>query len=133
MRERVEWVIGREPHPRQTPPSAARHGESRRHRSSPVELGGDGRDDLAPHTRNRRLRFKSCGKCFRASRALEWARKNIDPDEEVAVGRLNELVDLGLLMLVVDPSKRFEAGESRALYLRTVDSVLDAEMTNVST
>ena len=91
------------------------------------------RADLAPHTRNRRHRFKSCRKCFRASRALEWARENIDPDEEAAVGRLNELVDLGLLVLVVHPSKRFEAGESRALYLRTVDSVLDAELTNVAT
>ena len=52
---------------------------------------------------------------------------------ETAVGRLNELVDFGLLVLVSDPSKRFGAGESRSLYVRTVDSVLDAELTSVVT
>lgn len=91
-----------------------------------VALARKIRDDLRPHTRDRKWRFKSYRDCFRATHALSWALVNIDPDEAVAVNRLNMLIDHGLLTHVVDPTKKIRVGETRTLYFRIAsDEVLD--------
>mmetsp|Transcript_30540 Transcript_30540/g.56415 ORF Transcript_30540/g.56415 Transcript_30540/m.56415 type:complete len:601 (+) Transcript_30540:96-1898(+) len=87
------------------------------------------RDELRPHTKDRKWRFKSYANCFKGTHAISWALENINSDEEIAVNRLNQLVDYGLLTHVVDPSKRFRAGEMRTLYFRMAhDNILDAEI-----
>jgi hypothetical protein len=91
-----------------------------------VALARKIRDDLRPHTRDRKWRFKSYPDCFRATHALSWARENIHSEEAIAVNRLNLLIDYGLLTHVVDPSKKIRVGETRTLYFRIAsDEVLD--------
>ena len=95
-----------------------------------VALARKIRDDLRPHTRDRKWRFKSYPDCFKATHALSWALVNIDPDEAIAVNRLNLLIDRGLLTHVVDPTKKIRVGETRTLYFRIAsDEVLDGAST----
>lgn len=82
---------------------------------------------LQPHIKDRMYRFKSYKACFKHSQALSWAIKNISKDEMVAVQRLNELIDWGLVCHVVDPAKRFRVKECRRLYFRIVDDALNEE------
>ncbi|KAL3801652.1 hypothetical protein HJC23_013157 [Cyclotella cryptica] len=82
---------------------------------------------LQRHTKDRMYRFKSYKSCFKHSHALSWALQNIDADERVAVGRLNELIDWGLVSHVVDPEKRFRVNECRTLYFRIVQGALNEE------
>jgi hypothetical protein len=91
-----------------------------------VALARKIRDDLRPHTRDRKWRFKSYPDCFRATHALSWALVNIDQHEDIAVNQLNLLIDHGLLTHVVDPTKKIQVGETRTLYFRIAsDEVLD--------
>jgi len=84
--------------------------------------------DLRPLTKDRKWRFKSYTNCFKAAHAVSWALANINTDDCIAVNRLNQLVDYGLLVHVVDPSKKFRVGETRTLYFRTVNAdVFDRE------
>jgi len=88
------------------------------------------RDDLRPHTRDRKWHFKSYSNCFKASHAVSWALDNISCDEQVAVNKLNQLICHGLLYHVVDHSKRFRVGESRTLYFRmSPDDILEVDVT----
>jgi hypothetical protein len=73
---------------------------------------------MKPHIKDRIYRFKSYKSCFKHSHALAWAIENIDTDKRVAVTRLNEMIDLGLVSHVVDPSKKFRVQETRTLYFR---------------
>jgi len=86
-------------------------------------------NDLRPHTKDRKWGFKSYSSCFKATHAVSWALENINTEESVAVNRLNQLVDYGLLAHVVDPSKKFRVGETRRLYFRMAHAdILDKEM-----
>lgn len=85
------------------------------------------RDDLHPKTKDRMWRFKSYSNCFKATHALSWATDNISSNESIAVNRLNQLVDYGLLTHVVDSSKKFRVGETRTLYFRMVHAILDVD------
>ena len=76
------------------------------------------RDALRPHTKDRKWNFKTYKNCFMASHAVSWAMDNFDVDEKMAVDRLNQLVNFGLLMQVVDPSKEFLVGETNTLFFR---------------
>ena len=82
---------------------------------------------LQRHTKDRMYRFKSYKSCFKHSHALTWALENIDADERVAVSRLNELIDWGMVTHVVDPEKRFRVNECRTLYFRIVQGALNEE------
>ncbi|KAL9186316.1 hypothetical protein ACHAXT_005554 [Thalassiosira profunda] len=87
------------------------------------------REELRSHTKDRKWRFKSYADCFTASHAINWALENVSAEEAMAVNRLNKLVEYGLLMHVVDHSKRFRVGETRTLYFRMAsDSILDADV-----
>ncbi|KAL3779183.1 hypothetical protein ACHAW5_009380 [Stephanodiscus triporus] len=94
-----------------------------------VALAREIRDDLRPRTKDRKWRLKSYRDCFKASHAISWALENVDPEEAVAVDRLNRLIDYGLLTHVVDPAKKIRVGETRTLYFRIAsDEVLDGAM-----
>lgn len=91
------------------------------------------RADLRPHTKDRKWRFKSYPNCFLSSHAIEWAQESIDPEESIAIMRLNQLIDYGLLSHVVDPSKKLRVRDTRTLYFRIVhdeDMDLMIETTN---
>ncbi|KAL7522547.1 hypothetical protein ACHAWX_007256 [Stephanocyclus meneghinianus] len=92
-----------------------------------VRLAQNMSKGLQRHTKDRMYRFKSYKSCFKHSHALTWALQNIDPDESVAVSRLNELIDWGLVSHVVDPEKRFRVNECRTLYFRIVQGALNEE------
>ena len=76
------------------------------------------RADLRPATRDRTWRFKSYSDCFKATHAIAWAQENLNSKESIAVMRLNQLIDYGLLSHVVDPSKKIRVRETRTLYFR---------------
>ena len=81
---------------------------------------------LLPHTKERMWHFKNYCDCFKASHAIAWSLENINTDELIAVNRLNQLIDYGLLTHVVDPSKKISLDEKRTLYFRIVsDEMLD--------
>lgn len=85
------------------------------------------RHDLRPHTKDRKWGFKSYSSCFKAAHAVSWALENINTEESIAVNRLNQLVDYGLIVHVVDPSKKFRVGEIRTCYFRLAnDNILDS-------
>ncbi|KAL7489161.1 hypothetical protein ACHAW6_014766 [Cyclotella cf. meneghiniana] len=92
-----------------------------------VRLAQNMSKGLQRHTKDRMYRFKSYKSCFKHSQALTWALENIDPDESLAVSRLNELIDWGLVSHVVDPEKRFRVNECRTLYFRIVQGALNEE------
>ena len=87
------------------------------------------RAQLAPHTKDRAWRLRVYKACFTAAHALAWAREHIGSSEEAAVVGLNSMVGYGLLVHVVDPEKRFRVGETRTLYFRMANCVLNAEET----
>ena len=81
---------------------------------------------LECNTKDRTWRLKNYQDCFKASHAIAWSLENINTDELIAVNRLNQLIDYGLLTHVVDPSKKIRLGEKRTLYFRIVsDELLD--------
>ena len=86
-----------------------------------VDLARSMRTDLRPHTKDRKWRFKSYSDCFKATHAIEWAHDNIGADESMAILRLNQLIDYGLLCHVVDPSKKLRVRETRTLYFRIIN------------
>ncbi|KAL7546221.1 hypothetical protein ACHAWF_009559 [Thalassiosira exigua] len=92
-----------------------------------IELARQMRLDLSAHTKDRKWRLKSYPSCFKASHAITWALENINANEAIAVVRLNQMIDFGLLTHVVDPSKKFRVGETKTLYFRTVDAILDSD------
>ena len=85
------------------------------------------RDDLRPHTKDRKWRFKSYSNCFKGSHAVVWAQENTDAtDGSIAISLLNQLIDYGLLCHVVDPSKKLRVRDTRTLYFRiAIDEELD--------
>ena len=89
-----------------------------------VQLAQDMHQGLQPHIKDRMYRFKSYKSCFKHTHAITWAIENIDSDKRIAVQRLNELIDWGLVSHVVDPTKRFRAKETRTLYFRINQSAL---------
>eukprot|EP00956_Cyclotella_meneghiniana_P016232 scaffold25542_cov60-Cyclotella_meneghiniana.AAC.6 len=82
---------------------------------------------IKSHIKDRTYRFKSYKSCFLHSHAVSWAVENIDKDKRLAVQRLNEMVDFGLVQHVVDPSKRFRLNEKRTLYFRINLNALDEQ------
>lgn len=99
-----------------------------------VNLARRMRDELRPHTRDRKWRFKSYSDCFKAQHALSWALTNIDSNEEASIRRLNVLIERGYLRHVVDPNRRMRIGETRTLYYRMAsDDVLDGAMETTTT
>ena len=86
-----------------------------------VDLARRMRTDLRPHTKDRKWRFKSYSECFKATHAIEWAHDNRGADESIAILRLNQLIDYGLLHHVVDPSKKLRVRETRTLYFRIIN------------
>lgn len=120
--------------------NSSQHVDSRNDPSPPttfqqaVVLARRMRADLRPQTKDRKWRFKSYSDCFKASHAIAWALENIDEREPIAIMRLNQLVDYGLLCHVVDPSKKLRVRETRTLYFRIVnDEDLDRKETTSNT
>ena len=89
--------------------------------SAAIALAQHLRNDLLPHTNDRLWRLKRYTNCFTATHAISWALKNINNDELIAINRLNQLVEYGLLIHVVDPTKKIRMGDNRTLYFRIVD------------
>ncbi|KAK1738326.1 DUF1769 domain-containing protein [Skeletonema marinoi] len=85
------------------------------------------RDGMRTHTKDRKWRFKQYRNCFKASHAIDWSMKN-EVSEIVAVQRLNELISFGFLCHVVDPNKTIRVGETRTLYFRMVDDLIDDDI-----
>ena len=92
-----------------------------------LTLASKMRDGLKSHTKDRKWRLKRYDNCFKATHALSWALENISSDDTIAVNRLNQLVDFGLISHVVDPLRKFRVGETRTLYFRMIHGVLDAD------
>ena len=89
--------------------------------------------DLGPKTKDRKWRLKSYSDCFKGSHVLQWAMAHVSSDECVSVNTLNQLIRYGLLVHVVDPTKKIRVGETRVLYFRIASTeVLDREY-NLST
>lgn len=89
--------------------------------------------DLGPKTKDRKWRLKSYSDCFKGSHVLQWAMAHVSSDECVSVNTLNQLIRYGLLVHVVDPTKKIRVGETRTLYFRIASTeVLDREY-NLST
>lgn len=119
-----------------TPPSPLADDDSQHTQTSPssllnfrqaISLARKMRHDLRPHTKDRKWGFKSYSSCFKAAHAVSWALENINTEESIAVNRLNQLVDYGLIVHVVDPSKKFRVGEIRTCYFRLAnDNILDS-------
>lgn len=64
--------------------------------------------------------------CFKATHAIDYTKENeTGGDEKVAVQQLNELIAYGFLCHVVDPLKTMRFPESRVLYFRIVDEIVD--------
>eukprot|EP00986_Skeletonema_menzelii_P016517 scaffold14862_cov151-Skeletonema_menzelii.AAC.6 len=82
------------------------------------------REGVRVHTKDRKWRFKQYKHCFKASHAIAWAIGN-DMSEKVAVQRLNELISYGFLCHVVDRNKTIRVGETRTLYFRMIDDLID--------
>ena len=82
------------------------------------------REGVRVHTKDRKWRFKQYKHCFKASHAIAWAIAN-DMSEKVAVQRLNELISYGFLCHVVDRNKTIRVGETRTLYFRMIDDLID--------
>jgi hypothetical protein len=89
------------------------------------------RDAMRIHTKDRMWRFKQYRHCFKASHAIEFAMKNYET-ETSAVQRLNELISYGFLCHVADPNKTIRVGETRTLYFRMVDQLIDGVDVNNS-
>jgi hypothetical protein len=93
-----------------------------------VALARQIRFDLGPKTKDRKWRLKSYANCFKASHVLQWAMEHVSSDEYVSVNTLNQLIAYGLLVHVVDPTKKIRVGETRTLYFRIASTeVLDRE------
>ena len=89
--------------------------------------------DLGPKTKDRKWRLKSYSDCFKGSHVLQWAMAHVSSDECVSVNTLNQLIRYGLLVHVVDPTKKIRVGETQTLYFRIASTeVLDREY-NLST
>jgi hypothetical protein len=98
-----------------------------------VALARQIRLDLGPKTKDRKWRLKTYNSCFKASHVLQWAMEHVSSDEYVSVYTLNQLIAYGLLVHVVDPTKKIRVGETRTLYFRIASAeVLDREY-NLST
>ena len=64
--------------------------------------------------------------CFKATHAIDYTKENeTGGDEKVAVEQLNELIAYGFLCHVVDPLKTIRFPETRVLYFRIVDEIVD--------
>ena len=85
------------------------------------------REGMRIHTKDRKWRFnKQYQNCFKATHAIDWAMKNETTSEIVAVQKLNELISsYGFLCHVVDPYKTIRVGDTRTLYFRMVDEIID--------
>lgn len=86
------------------------------------------RDALKPHTKDRKWRFKTYHQCFNVTHAINYTienETNDSNDEILAVQRLNELITCGFLCHIVDPMKTIHVGETRMLYFRMVNDLLD--------
>ena len=90
-----------------------------------INLAEQMHSGIKSHIKDRTYRFKSYKSCFLHSHALSWAVENIASDKRLAVHRLNEMVDFGLVHHVVDPTKRFRVNEKRTLYFRINLNALD--------
>jgi hypothetical protein len=98
-----------------------------------VALARQIRFDLEPKTKDRKWRLKSYADCFTGKHVLQWAMEHVSSDEYVSVSTLNQLIAYGLLVHVVDPTKKIRVGETRTLYFRIASTeVLDRE-SNLST
>ncbi|KAL7457034.1 hypothetical protein ACHAWC_008510, partial [Mediolabrus comicus] len=84
------------------------------------------RKALKQHTKDRKWRFKTYQQCFKATHAINYTMENeTSGDEKLAVQRLNELIAYGFLCHVVDPLKTIRFPETRVLYFRIVDEIVD--------
>ena len=84
------------------------------------------RKALKEHTKDRKWRFKTYQMCFKATHAIDYTKENeTGGDEKVAVQQLNELIEYGFLCHVVDPLKTMRFPETRVLYFRIVDEIVD--------
>jgi hypothetical protein len=84
------------------------------------------RKALKQHTKDRKWRFKTYQQCFKATHAINYTMENeTSGDEKLAVQQLNELIAYGFLCHVVDPLKSIRFPETRVLYYRVVDEILD--------
>ena len=93
-----------------------------------VALARQIRFDLGPKTKDRKWRLKSYADCFTGKHVLQWAMEHVSSDEYVSVNTLNQLIAYGLLVHVVDPTKKIRVGETRTLYFRIASTeVLDRE------
>jgi hypothetical protein len=98
-----------------------------------VALARQIRLDLGPKTKDRKWRLKSYADCFTGKHVLQWAVEHVSSNEYVSVNTLNQLIAYGLLVHVVDPTKKIRVGETRTLYFRIASTeVLDRE-SNLST
>ncbi len=84
------------------------------------------RKALKQHTKDRKWRFKTYHQCFKATHAINHTMENeTSGDEKLAVQQLNELIAYGFLCHVVDPLKTIRFPETRVLYFRIVDEIVD--------
>jgi hypothetical protein len=84
------------------------------------------RKALKQHTKDRKWRFKTYQQCFKATHAINYTMENeTSGDEKLAVQRLNELIAYGFLCHVVEPLKTIRFPETRVLYYRIVDEIVD--------
>ena len=93
------------------------------------------RKHLEPHIKDRRWRdLKVYKNCFLHSQAVKWAIENVDElivdsdlkDEQRAVNNLNKILLAGYISHVTN-NHRFRVGETKTLYFRFDDDLLQAE------